>query len=560
LVADLGGSDLQMSSVQVTASALPNTLGEHKVLVILVNFQDEQTQPYTTTQAADVAFNTTSNYYRENSYGQTWLTGDVYGWYTIPVSSTNCDTVAIATYAKQAASNAGANLAAYGHLVYAFPQNNGCGFTGRGSIGGSPGEVWINQYFDVSSVGHELGHNFGLFHSRSMDCGTAVIGGTCTTSEYGDVIDIMGGGASAHTNLFQKERLGWINSGSSPPLTTVTTSGTYWIDAYEPVGTNPKGLKVLKSTDPVTGYRTWYYAEHRTLSGFDSYMSNLPGIIGGVTIHTGSESSGQEIYLLDMTPATASWYDSSLLAGQSFTDPDSGMTITTLSADSTGAMVQVDLPSQPCAHANPSVTVTPGQTQWLSSGTTFNYSVSVTNNDGSGCSMGSFKLQANVASGWAASYSAPSLSLTPGASSTVMLSVTSPVGASDGNYGVNSAAVNGTNASYSGTASASYEIVTELNVAATSGAASYTRTQKATVTAVVTAAGVPVSGAGVSFMMTKSNGQIVTQTATTDANGKAVFTYSFNRRTDPLGTYSVGATASYTGLYGKGGTSFYVKK
>ena len=83
-----------------SASALSNTLGDHKVLVILVNFQDKQTQPFTTDQARDVTFNTTSNYYRETSYGQTWLTGDVYGWFTIPISSTNCDTAAIATYAK----------------------------------------------------------------------------------------------------------------------------------------------------------------------------------------------------------------------------------------------------------------------------------------------------------------------------------------------------------------------------------------------------------------------------------------------------------------------------
>ena len=120
-----------------TASALSNTFGEHKVLVILVNFQDKTTQPFTTDQARDVAFNTTSNYYREASYGQTWLTGDVFGWFTIPVSSTNCDTAAIATYAKQAATTAGANLSAYNHYVYAFPQNTGCGFTGRGSVGAS---------------------------------------------------------------------------------------------------------------------------------------------------------------------------------------------------------------------------------------------------------------------------------------------------------------------------------------------------------------------------------------------------------------------------------------
>jgi hypothetical protein len=53
------------------AELLPNTTGEKKVLVILVNFQDKQTQPYTVERANDVTFNTASNFFRENSYGQT---------------------------------------------------------------------------------------------------------------------------------------------------------------------------------------------------------------------------------------------------------------------------------------------------------------------------------------------------------------------------------------------------------------------------------------------------------------------------------------------------------
>jgi len=556
---DVGTSDLGSNSFTVASAPLINTFGEHKVAVILVNFQDRQTQPFTTAQAQDVTFNTTSNFYRENSYGQTWLTGDVYGWYTIPVSSTSCDTAAIASYAQQAAMNAGANLSAYTHYVYAFPQTNACAFSGRGSIGGSPSEAWINtDSLGLEVLGHELGHNFGLFHARSMDCGSAVVGGSCTTDEYGDKFDIMGATQPVHFNVYQKERLGWVNNGSSPPLQTVTASGNYWVDAYETVGSGTKGLKILKSTDPTTGMRTWYYLEHRTPSGADSFLSYY-NLQNGMVFHTGFEGSGQDIYLLDMTPATASWYDSILVSGQSFTDPSINTTITVLSADSTGAWVQVSMASQPCTHANPSVSVTPGQSQWLLSGSTFTYTLTVVNNESTGCSPGIFNVQTNVPAGWTANYSVPSLNIAPGGSSSASLYVTSPVGTPDGSYNVGASAVNSSNTAYSGTSSAAYTIVSGLNVAVSSSAATYTRSQTVTVNSTIRAGGNPIAGAGVTFTMTKSNGAVTTGTATTNASGVAVFKYAFNRKKDPTGTYQVRAQTSSIGLSGSGTVSFMVK-
>ena len=69
------------------ATVLPNTLGAQKTLMILVNFSDEATQPYTVAAAQNV-LTTTSNYDCEASYQQTWLTGTVAGWFTIASSST----------------------------------------------------------------------------------------------------------------------------------------------------------------------------------------------------------------------------------------------------------------------------------------------------------------------------------------------------------------------------------------------------------------------------------------------------------------------------------------
>jgi hypothetical protein len=54
-------------SVQTLAAIAPNTFGQQKILVMLVNFPDKNTQPYTPATAQSMVFTTTSNFYYENS-------------------------------------------------------------------------------------------------------------------------------------------------------------------------------------------------------------------------------------------------------------------------------------------------------------------------------------------------------------------------------------------------------------------------------------------------------------------------------------------------------------
>src|SRR5713226_7110498 len=103
---------------------VPNTFGAQSTLVILVNFQDDAVQPYTVTDAQNVFFGTANNFFSENSYQQTSLTGDVVGWYTIPDSVTTCNMSQIATDAKSAAVAAGVNLSNYTRYVYAYPNDS----------------------------------------------------------------------------------------------------------------------------------------------------------------------------------------------------------------------------------------------------------------------------------------------------------------------------------------------------------------------------------------------------------------------------------------------------
>jgi len=340
--------DTTTSMQQLAAAPSPIALGEQRSVVILVNFLDAPIQPYTVESARSAIFDATSAFFLENSYQQTWLAGDIVGWFTIPVSSATCDYASIASYAQSAATAAGVNLASYTHQVYAFP-SNACGWWGLSSVGGSPSQSWINGAFELPVLAHELGHGHGLWHSHSLDCGaTAVIGSSCVTNEYGDIVDVMGAGEPAHFNAFQKERLGWLNYGVSPPITTVSTDGAYTIGNYETAGSAAKALKIFKSKDAVTGQSTWFYVESRQASGFDDFLSDpstgAQNVTGGLLVHIGTDASGNSSFLLDMTPATSVaywWYDPALAAGQTFTDPDTGTTITASWVNSAGAGVAV---------------------------------------------------------------------------------------------------------------------------------------------------------------------------------------------------------------------------
>jgi hypothetical protein len=196
------------TSVQtLVPAALPNTFGARKTVVLLVNFPDNPAQPWTLNQVRNVVFTDTNNFDLENSFQQTWLTGDVYGWFTLPMSFTICDPTTLAIYAKQAATAAGVDLSAYTRFVYASP-HYGCGYWGMGTIGGNPSQAWINGGLQVFVVAHEMGHNFGLYHAHAWDCGTATLGMTCSSIAYGDTLDTMGNTANGQFNAFQKERLG----------------------------------------------------------------------------------------------------------------------------------------------------------------------------------------------------------------------------------------------------------------------------------------------------------------------------------------------------------------
>jgi len=553
-------------SFQVLQSApLSNTLGAQNTLVILVNFQDNPGyQPVTAASVQSTAFTQTSNFYLENSDQQTSLTGDVAGWYTVAVNSTNCDTASTQTDAKAAAQAAGYNLANYKHFVYYMSSNTGCSsWWGLATIGGS--DVWYNGEYGLNMqvFAHELGHNFGLYHSHSYSCGTAVICSNGTTTEYGDPHDAMAApynyGLSTsihpHFNSFQKERLGWLNAGVSPPILSAGASGSYTIGPYENQDSTPKALKILQSSSA----GSYYYVEFRQPIGFDSYVSSYADLMGGVVIHQAAPGNANRSDLLDMTPS-GSFLDPALTVGQSFSDSTAGVTITPVSADSTGATVQVTVGTSSCTHANPSFSLSPAQSAWVVSGTTVSFTATVTNNDSSSCGSSSFSLSSTVLSGWSSSFGSSVLTLSPGTSGSTTLQVTSPTGTPDGFYNISLSVSNTSVSSYSASASATYVISTPvpISVSVSTDKSSYSSNQTVLVTVTVVSGSSPDSGASLSVTINPPKGGAMSVSGTTGSNGIATVTYTLKKRA-MSGTYQVQTTASSGASSASASTTFAVQ-
>ncbi len=472
-------SSTDTASLIVTAAApLANTVGELKILVLLINFQDDTRQPMTVAQANDTVFTQANNFFKENSFQQIWITGDTVGYYTLPMSIATSDTWQIRSSALQAATDAGVNIANYNHFIYVHPYSNRFPYGGFAPLGGN--WVDINGLQEPLVFVHELGHNLGLMHAHSQECAGASVGSSCSLSEYGDVLDAMGMFNLGHFGAFQKERLGWLNYATSPAIVTVTSGGTFSLESFETAsGGGFKALKILKSVDAVTGQKSWYYVEYRqAIALSDRCVRTIDGTIGcpyggldpanilsGVVIHTGADGDSNSSILLDMTPASSlnyDWSDPALITGKTFIDGDRGISISTLSAGGSTASVSVAFGPPTCVRANPSIVAGARYNTGpnVTAGTAVSFPFTVINSDSSLCSTASFNLSTSIPSGWTASSSPAVLNLSPGASSTVIVTATSPSSAVAGSHALQVTASNAQMTTASTSSTVYYQVST----------------------------------------------------------------------------------------------------
>lgn len=528
------------------------TTGEQRTAVILVNFQDNPSQPISRADAHALVFGTVSDFYWEASYQKTFLAGDTYGYYTLPVSSGSCAIDLITQEADRQAATAGVDLSGYERLIYLMP-NTACTGAGYNSGAKLPSRLWINSdNITAQSIAHELGHNFGLLHAQSLDCGAAVLDSDCASNVYGDPADVMGSGTLAHFDSVHKEKLGWLGGAGQPAIASVSASGRYLIAPIEVAGnTAVRAIKIPRGIDPNTGQPTYYYVEYRQPLGFDAGLANIGNLATGVLVHLGG--SGQRSELLDMTPdsyptsAFNDMRDAALLPGRSYSDAATATTIKLVSADANGALVDVLLGSAPaptCTPATPVLSLIGGGTS-VAAGTPVTYTITLGNRDGAGCAATTFSLARSVPNGWVGTLSTGSLTLSPGASANAVLTVTSGATSTAGSYAIGVGTGSDASSMHTTTASAMYSVGAALPAPTTSVATDktgYVRGETVYMSARVLDGGVPVAGAAVRFTVRTPTGTAALA-GTTGTDGYARAALKLGKGKSAVGSYALRAEA-----------------
>src|SRR3989338_9177286 len=206
----------------LTPAPAMTTTGNHRTLVLPINFQNDKSQPITQAALQSTMFGATKSvnaYYRENSFNKTWFTGDVLNWITIPYDkpSSGCSLasgvfVPFEQAAKQEAIKRGYNPDIYMRIVYVYVQMAACDWVAYGELGGRMSGYNGPSHMDYYA--HEFGHNLNAHHANFLDCGTIAIGpsSSCTNKEYGDYSDVMGGGFEKQFNGPHKFAMNWVST------------------------------------------------------------------------------------------------------------------------------------------------------------------------------------------------------------------------------------------------------------------------------------------------------------------------------------------------------------
>jgi hypothetical protein len=294
-----GDSAAAPQPLQPTARS-PWTETPKTVFFIRLEFPDLPGEPVTQETLAAALNGPTSDAIRAFSYGKTWIEGSVSDQVVmLPSSSavyTN-DMTALYEDAQLAfdALATGVDLSSF-DIVGMYFTHIGAAFAGLGQIGGR--RQWIQNTTSPRVLTHELGHNYGLWHSSLWDTDDDnSVTGPGTLVQYGDVFDVMGFGSvpPGHFNMYGKYLLNWLTD-SQVIDADVQGDGIYRMYRFDDEAadaSNPLAIAVDKCEDGEywMGYRQNYPQNSNLANGV--YLTwQRPGQVNSLLLDTTTDTPG----------------------------------------------------------------------------------------------------------------------------------------------------------------------------------------------------------------------------------------------------------------------------
>ncbi len=236
-------------------------LGPQETLVTFVNFANDRTANYAPLDAFNFVYDATNPtsaaaYVAEASYGRASLVQSfqfVVGQFQANYDDTNC-LIRTEDGLRELVENLdnAIDFRTLDRWIVAIPWNTNCGFVGLSTLGKRAYDTELGpaEFSTIilngptppwaALVAHELGHSFGgLQHSQDWECGSEVIGPSCSATGT-DRYDVMAATVNdGHYTPSGKQALEWFDT----QIADVTGAGGTFLLALRDDGRGTQGAQ-----------------------------------------------------------------------------------------------------------------------------------------------------------------------------------------------------------------------------------------------------------------------------------------------------------------------------